>query len=41
MKGSRIQGVQGSSGSFRNYKELNVKEKLYRLCLDIYKDFKN
>ena len=33
MEGSRIPGVQGSSGMLKNYKELNVWEKSYKLCL--------
>jgi four helix bundle protein len=37
MKGSRGQGVKGSSEMLKNYKELNVWQKSYKLCLHIYK----
>ncbi len=37
MKDSRVRGVQGSSDMLKNYKELNVWQKSYKLCLHIYK----
>jgi len=37
MKGSRIQGSTDSSKMLKNYKELNVWQKSYKLCLHIYK----
>ena len=37
MKDSRIQGVQDSSEMLKNYKELNVWQKSYKVCLHIYK----
>jgi hypothetical protein len=37
MKGSRVQGVKDSSEMLKNYKELNVWQKSYKLCLHIYK----
>ena len=37
MKGSRAPGVKGSSEMLKNYKELNVWQKSYKLCLHIYK----
>ena len=36
-KGSRIRGVKGSSEMLKNYKELNVWQKAYSLCLEIYR----
>jgi four helix bundle protein len=36
IKGSRIQGVKGSSEMLKNYKELKVWQKSYELCLEIY-----
>jgi four helix bundle protein len=36
-KDSRVQGVRGSSEMLKNYKELNVWQKSYKLCLHIYK----
>jgi len=35
-EGSRGQGFQGSSEMLKNYKELNVWQKSYELCLKIY-----
>ena len=35
-EGSRIQGVKGSSEMLKNYKELKVWQKSYKLCLEIY-----
>ena len=35
--GSRGQGFKGSSEMLKNYKELNVWQKSYELCLKIYK----
>jgi hypothetical protein len=32
----RIRGVKGSSQMLRNYKELNVWQKSYELCLEVY-----
>ena len=37
MKDSRIQGVKDSSEKLKNYKELNVWQKSYKVCLHIYK----
>lgn len=37
MKGSRGPGVKDSSEMLKNYKELNVWQKSYKLCLYIYK----
>ena len=37
VKGSRGQGFTGSSEMLRSYKELNVWQKSYKLCLHIYK----
>ena len=37
MKGSRIRGFQDSSKMLKNYKELNVWQQSYKLCLHIYK----
>ena len=37
MKGSRGPGVKDSSEMLRDYKELNVWQKSYKLCLHIYK----
>ena len=37
MKGSRVPGVRGSSEMLKNYKELKVWQKSYKLCLHIYK----
>ena len=37
MKGSRDPGFRGSSEMLKNYKELNVWQKSYKLCLHIYK----
>jgi hypothetical protein len=37
MKGSRGPGVKDSSEMLKNYKELNVWQKSYKLCLHIYK----
>jgi four helix bundle protein len=33
---SRIRGVKGSSGMLKNYKELKVWQKAYKLCLEVY-----
>ena len=35
-EGSRIQGAKGSSEMLKNYKELKVWQKSYKLCLEIY-----
>jgi 23S rRNA-intervening sequence protein len=35
-EGSRGQGFKGSSEMLKNYKELNVWQKSYELCLKIY-----
>ena len=35
-EGSRGQGFKGSSEMLKNYKELKVWQKSYRLCLEIY-----
>ncbi len=35
-EGSRGQGFKGSSEMLKNYKELNVWQKSYKLCLKIY-----
>jgi len=40
MKGSRGPGVKDSSEMLKNYKELNVWQKSYKLCLHIYKGTK-
>ena len=40
IKDSRIPGVQDSSVMLKNYKELNVWQKSYKVCLHIYKDTK-
>ena len=37
IKGSRGQGFKGSSEMLKNYKELNVWQKSYELCLKIYR----
>jgi len=37
MKGSRGQGFKESSEMLKNYKELSVWQKSYKLCLHIYK----
>ena len=37
MKGSRIQGFEGSSDVLKSYKEQNVWQRSYQLCLEIYK----
>jgi len=37
MKDSRGRGFKGSSEMLKNYKELNVWQKSYKLCLYIYK----
>jgi len=37
LKGSRIQGFEGSSDVVKSYKEQNVWQKSYDLCLKIYK----
>ena len=37
MKDPRIRGFEGSSEMLKNYKELNVWQKSYKLCLHIYK----
>ena len=37
MKDSRVRGFEGSSEMLKNYKELNVWQKSYKLCLHIYK----
>jgi len=37
MKDPRIPGVRDSSDMLKNYKELNVWQKSYTLCLHIYK----
>jgi len=37
MKGSRGPGFKDSSEMLRDYKELNVWQKSYKLCLHIYK----
>ncbi len=34
-EGSRGQGFKGSSERLKNYKELNVRQKSYELCLNI------
>jgi hypothetical protein len=36
-EGSRSQGFRGSSEMLKNYKELNVWQKSYKLCLNISK----
>ncbi len=36
-KGSRGQGFKGPSEMLKNYKELNVWQKSYELCLNIYR----
>jgi four helix bundle protein len=36
-KGPRIRGVEDSSEMLKNYKELTVWQKAYRLCLDVYR----
>ncbi len=36
-EGSRGQGFKGSSEMLKNYKELNVWQKSYELCLKIYR----
>ncbi len=36
-EGSRGQGFKGSSEMLKNYKELNVWQKSYELCLEIYR----
>ncbi len=36
-KDSRGQGFKGSSEILKNYKELNVWQKPYELCLKIYR----
>ncbi len=37
VKDSRGQGFKGSSEMLKNYKELNVWQKSYELCLKIYR----
>ncbi len=37
LEGSRGQGFKGSSEILKNYKELNVLQKSYELCLKIYR----
>jgi four helix bundle protein len=37
MEGPRGQGFEGSSEMLNNFKELNVWQKSYRLCLEIYR----
>ena len=37
MKDSRGRGFQGSSEMLKNYKELNIWQRSYKLCLHIYK----
>ena len=37
QEGSRGQGFKGSSERLKNYKELDVWQKLYELCLNIYR----
>ena len=37
IEGSRGQGFKGSSEMLKNYKELNVWQKSYELCLNIYR----
>jgi hypothetical protein len=36
-EGPRGQGFKGSSEMLKNYKELNVWQKSYELCLEIYR----
>ena len=36
-EGSRVQGFKGSSEMLKNYKELNVWQKSYELCLKMYR----
>ena len=36
-EGSRSQGSKGSSEMLKNYKELNVWQKSYEFCLNIYR----
>ncbi len=36
-EGTRIQGFKGSSEMLKNYKELKVWQKSYKLCLEIYR----
>ena len=36
-KGSRIRGVGGSSEMLKNYKDLKVWQKSYKLCLEVYR----
>jgi hypothetical protein len=36
-EGSRVQGFKGSSEMLKNYKDLNVWQKSYELCLEIYR----
>ena len=36
-EGTRVQGFKGSSGMLKNYKELKVWQKSYKLFLEIYK----
>ncbi len=36
-EGSRGQGFKGSSEMLKNYKDLNVWQKSYELCLNIYR----
>ncbi len=37
LEGPRGQGFKGSSEMLKNYKELNVWQKSYQLCLKIYR----
>jgi four helix bundle protein len=37
LEGSRGQGFKDSSEMLKNYKELNVRQKSYELCLKIYR----
>ncbi len=36
-EGTRGQGFKGSSEMLKNYKELNIWQKSYELCLKIYR----
>ena len=36
-EGTRSQGFKGSSEMMKNYKELKVWQKSYKLCLEIYR----
>jgi hypothetical protein len=37
VEDSRVRGFKGSSEMLKNYKELNVWQKSYELCLEIYR----